>query len=78
MPSTDTTTIKVPKALRERISLDAAKEGVSAAQLIATMLAERERGARFRAVRAAYETADDAYRAETDEWDSLAGDGFDE
>jgi hypothetical protein len=71
------TTIKVPKHLRERLSRNASRSGLTAAALISDLLDERERQARFDAVRHAYETsADDAYAAETEEWDSLAGDGL--
>jgi hypothetical protein len=77
MPGESMTTIKVPKPLRERLSRHAGRAGLTAAALISELLDERERQARFEAVRHAYETAaDDAYAAETQEWDSLAGDGL--
>lgn len=70
------TTIKVPKALRARISRDALEQGVTAAALISALLDEHERQARFRAVSSAYAATDPAYESETDAWDSLAGDGL--
>jgi hypothetical protein len=77
MTSEPMTTIKVPKHLRERLSRNAGRAGLTAAGLISDLLDERERQARFEAVRHAYETsADDAHAAETQEWDSLAGDGL--
>lgn len=77
MTSEPMTTIKVPKHLRERLSRNAGRAGLTAAALISELLDERERQARFEAVRHAYEaSADDAYAAETQEWDSLAGDGL--
>lgn len=71
------TTIKVPKKLRERISRDAARRGLTAAGWISALLAEHDRQARFGAVRRAYETADSTYAKETEDWDSTAGDGLD-
>ena len=80
MTSEPMTTIKVPKHLRERLSRNAGRAGLTAAALISDLLDERERQARFDAVRHAYETstddAGDAHAAETQEWDSLAGDGL--
>ena len=77
MTSEPMTTIKVPKHLRERLSRHAGRAGLTAAALISDLLDERERQARFEAVRHAFEaSADDAYAAETQEWDSLAGDGL--
>jgi hypothetical protein len=71
------TTIKVTKHLRERLSRDASRAGLTAAAFISDLLDEHERQARFEAVRHAYETsADDAYAAETEEWYALAGDGL--
>ena len=70
------TTIKVPKALRARISRDAAEQGVTAAGFISVLLDEHERRARFRAVGRAYAASDAGYVAETDQWDTLAGDGL--
>lgn len=67
------TTIKVPKELRERVAVGAAEQGLTAAELIASLLDERERQARFRSVRACYATTDEGYAAETAEWDALAG-----
>jgi hypothetical protein len=77
MSSEPMTTIKVSKHLRERLSRNAGQAGLTAAALISELLDERERQARFEAVRRAYEASnDDVYAAETQEWDSLAGDGL--
>jgi hypothetical protein len=77
MSSESMTTIKVPKHLRERLSRNAGQAGLTAAALISELLDERERQARFEAVRRAYEaSADETYAAETQDWDSLAGDGL--
>ncbi|MGI8697136.1 MAG: toxin-antitoxin system protein [Mycobacteriales bacterium] len=71
------TTIKVPKSLRERLSRDAAHEGLTAASFIEKLVDEHDREDRFDAVRRAYATTDAAYADETAEWDSLASDGLD-
>lgn len=71
------TTIKVPKHLRERIARNAAKEGLTAAGLIAELLEEHERRERFLAVRRAYASPDATYADETEQWDSVAADGLD-
>jgi hypothetical protein len=70
------TTIKVPKALRERISAEAARAGLTAAGLVNVLLAEHERRMRVEAVRRSYDLADETYRLETVAWDELAGDGL--
>lgn len=70
------TTIKVPKHLRERVSRDAAREGLTAAGLLSRLIDEHERQQRFAAVRRAYETEDGNYVEETVAWDSLSGDGL--
>ena len=51
MTSQPKATIKVPKHLRERLSLHAGHAGLTVAALISEMLDERERQARFGAVR---------------------------
>ncbi len=74
MPASSSTTIKVQKNLRERISRVAAAEGRTAAGLISQLLDEHERQARFASVRNAYATADadtnEAYVNEAADWDS--------
>jgi hypothetical protein len=70
------TTIKVPKSLRERIAARAGEKRMTAAELIAGLLDEADRRARFDAVRAAYAQADTSYQEETEAWDSLADDGL--
>lgn len=72
------TTIKVPKDLRERLSQDAARAGLTAAGFISKLMEEHDRQDRFAAVRRAYATADETYAGETADWDSLAGDGLDQ
>jgi len=70
------TTIKVPTELRDRLARHAAREGHTAASLIATLLDDLDRHRRFAAVRDAYAQADGAYRSEVDEWDRLSDDGL--
>ncbi|TFV90346.1 toxin-antitoxin system protein [Blastococcus sp. CT_GayMR16] len=70
------TTIKVPKSLRERIAIRAGEQRMTAAEVIAGLLDDADRRARFDAVRAAYDQADASYREETEAWDSLADDGL--
>ena len=73
------TTIKVPKRLRDRISRDAAREGLTAAGFLGALIAAHERAARFDAVRGAYAADPDVeYVAETEQWDMLANDGLDQ
>lgn len=71
------TTIKVPKRLRERVSRDAARNGLTAAGFLSNLLDEHERQERFEAVRLAYATEDATYVDETAAWDSALGDGLD-
>jgi hypothetical protein len=76
MPET-VTTIKVPRSLRERIAARAGQQRMTAAEVIAELLDDADRRARFQAVREAYASTDDAsYREETEAWDSLADDGL--
>lgn len=82
MPSQPMTTIKVPKELRQRIAGAAADAGFTAAGLIAVLLDDYDRHARFAAVRSAYANVthadvDRSYADETEEWDALADDGID-
>lgn len=74
----DLTTLKVPKDLRERITREAAREGRTAAGLLSDLLDERDRAARFEAVRRAYASPDDSWRAETEDWSVAAADGLDD
>jgi hypothetical protein len=75
MPDT-VTTIKVPRSLRERIAARAGQQRMTAAEVIAELLDEADRRARFEAVREAYASTDASYREETEAWDSLADDGL--
>ena len=76
---TDVTTIKVPRALRERISHDASRRGVTAASLIGELLDRYEREQRLTAVGVAYATPPAAgYSVETEAWDEAAADGLTE
>jgi hypothetical protein len=70
------TTIKVPKQLRQRVADGAAREGLTAADLISTLLDEYERRRRFDAVRQAYAADDPTYIEETEVWDAAIGDGL--
>ncbi len=73
----DATTIKVPHLLRERISRDASRRGITAAALISELLDSYEREQRFRAVGEAYAAAtEDGYQEETAAWDAAADDGL--
>ena len=75
----DLTTIKVPRALRERISRDASQRGVTAAGLIGELLDTYERKQRLAAVGRAYaETPDAGYVQETEAWEAAAADGLTE
>lgn len=77
MPAEPMTTIKVPKRLRDRLSRQASSRRLTTAGLIAELLDERDRRARFEAVRRAYaSTPDQRYSAEVAVWDSLAADGL--
>ncbi|NEK60234.1 hypothetical protein GCU56_20460 [Geodermatophilus sabuli] len=69
------TTIKVPRSLRERIAARASQQQMTAAEVIAELLDEADRHARFEAIREAYASTDASYREETQAWDSLADDG---
>lgn len=73
MPDT-VTTIKLPRSLRERIAERAGRHRMTAAEVIAELLDEADRRARFEAVRDAYTSADASYREETDAWELLADD----
>lgn len=70
------TTIKVSQELRDRIARQAADRGLTAAELLAQLLDERDRQARLEAVRAAYLTPDASYAAEVAAWDAVAADGL--
>lgn len=70
------TTVKVPRSLRERIAVRARQQRMTAAEVIAGLLDEADRHARFDAVRAAYAHPDASYVEESETWDSLAGDGL--
>ena len=75
-----TTTIKVPVALRDRISADAKAHGQTIAARLEHLISEAERESRFAAVREAYGrlSPDDDYWEETRSWDDLSGDGLED
>lgn len=58
------TTIKVPTELRDRLNAEARSAGVTAAQVIEQLFAERARADRFRAMRAARDAMTPPERAE--------------
>jgi hypothetical protein len=58
------TTIKVSGDLRDRLNAEAARAGLTAAQMLEQLLAERERAERFLAIRRAREAMTAAQRAE--------------
>lgn len=73
----DVTTIKVPRALRDRIAAGAASEGVTAAAFLTELLARHDRDDRLAAVGRAYRAERDAdYERLTEEWDEADGDGL--
>ena len=73
----DLTTIKVPRALRDRIAAGAAADGVTAAAFLAELLARRDRDDRLAAVGRAYRTERDAeYGQLTEGWDEASDDGL--
>jgi predicted DNA-binding protein len=58
------TTIKVSGDLRDRLNAEAARAGLTAAQLLEQLLAERKRAERFRAIKRARESMTEAERAD--------------
>jgi len=73
----DVTTIKVPRALRERISHEASQRGVTAASLIGELLDRYEREQRIAAVGEAYTAGTDAgYAEDLAAWDEVTADGL--
>jgi hypothetical protein len=70
-----TTTIKVSKRLRDRISAGAAEQHQTVHVFLEGILDEHERRRRLADVAAAYTDADqqtlDAWRAETDQWEAI-------
>ncbi|MGV1006166.1 MAG: toxin-antitoxin system protein [Candidatus Nanopelagicales bacterium] len=75
-----TTTIKVPSALRDRLTANARLHGQSVAARLDDLLSAAEREARFESIRLAYQQvgADDDYWVETRAWDALSADGLDD
>ncbi len=77
----DVTTIKVPRALRDRIAHDAAGRGITAAALLRDLLDRYERDERLAAVGRAYATESDHPSGDADDvqsWDATLADGLDE
>jgi hypothetical protein len=76
----DVTTIKVPKALRDRIAADAADEGLSAQAFLQSLVEIHERNKRLAAVAAAYRDSSDedldSWREETEDWAAVDADGL--
>ena len=58
------TTIKVSTDLRDRLNDEAKRSGMTAAQVIEQLLAERARAARFRAIREARDAMTPEQRAD--------------
>lgn len=74
----DMTTIKVPRTLRNRISRDASRRGVTASALIGELLDRHEREQRLAAVGEAYaagapDVTDDA---DVEAWETTVADGW--
>jgi hypothetical protein len=76
----DVTTIKVPKALRDRIAADAADEGLTAQAFLQSLIEIHERNKRLAAVAAAYRESPDedlqSWREETEDWAVVDADGL--
>jgi hypothetical protein len=76
----DVTTIKVPKALRDRIAAHAADEGLTAQSFLQSLIDAHERNKRLAAVAAAYlESSDEdleSWREETEDWAAVDADGL--
>lgn len=74
----DTTTIKVPKPLRETVMRSARDEGMTAAEFLQLVTDEHARRRRFEAVRSAYaaSTVDQDYADLTADWDQASSDGL--
>lgn len=70
-----TTTIKVPVELRDRISKDAQEQGVTAAGLIERLLDAYERRQRMAAFGRAVRSADQSYWDDFHSWDVTLEDG---
>jgi predicted transcriptional regulator len=74
----DITTIKVSKALRDRISAGAAQQHQTVQRFIENVLEDHERRRRLAAVAEAMGNADertlDDWRAETDVWEAAEAD----
>ncbi len=67
------TTIKVSSELRDRLNAEANRLGLTAAQTLEQLLADRERAERFRAIKAARQAMTPAerkdYEHESREWE---------
>lgn len=74
------TTIKVPTELRDRISRNAKQRNMTLSALLRELVDAYDREQRFAAIRDAYARlpADDDYREEIAEWDSVDADLPDE
>ncbi|HCX86058.1 MAG TPA: toxin-antitoxin system protein [Micrococcales bacterium] len=73
----DSSTIKVPVELRDRINRDAREHGLTAAGLIEALLDGYERRRRMEAFGRAFRNADAAYSDEFRSWDVAVEDGPD-
>lgn len=73
----DSSTIKVPVELRDRINRDAREHGLTAAGLIEALLDSYERRRRMEAFGRAFRNADAAYWDEFRSWDVAVEDGPD-
>lgn len=76
----DVTTIKVPKALRDRIAAEAADEGLTAQSFLQSLIDTHERNKRLAAVAAAYRESSEedleSWREETEDWAAVDADGL--
>lgn len=76
------TTIKLDTTLRDRLNLEARRDGVTVGRVIEAMLEERARARRFDEVRSAMASTpgdlQESYARETQAWGAADGDGLDD
>lgn len=74
------TTIKVPMELRDRLRVEADRDGLTLGELLDALLHERARARRFEELREAIEstTGEDVttWLDETEQWDTTSSDGL--
>ena len=77
-----TTTVKVETSVRDRLLVEARRDGSTVGQLLDAMLRERERSQRFaqlrEAIAATPSAARKSWQAETEQFDVTSTDGLDD